>query len=89
MIILYSHFRLMIAVDQLNKALDDQKRQLIMINSKLERLQYAPPHNAYMEHSSSVMGAITRNLPQPMVIRALAYAFAALLVSLCLKWLLH
>lgn len=77
----------MLAVDQLNTALDDHKRQLVMINAKLERLQYAPPHPA--EHSSSLLGVITRTIPQPLVIRALAYAFAALLVSLCLKWLLH
>ncbi|XP_075148470.1 oxysterol-binding protein-related protein 8 isoform X6 [Haematobia irritans] len=79
--------KLMLAVDQLNNALDDHKRQLVMINAKLERLQYAPPHNT--EHSSSFWGVITRTIPQPLVIRALAYAFAALLVSLCLKWLLH
>ncbi|XP_013118602.2 oxysterol-binding protein-related protein 8 isoform X7 [Stomoxys calcitrans] len=79
--------KLMLAVDQLNNALDDHKRQLVMINAKLERLQYAPPHHT--EHSSSFWGVITRTIPQPLVIRALAYAFAALLVSLCLKWLLH
>ncbi|XP_058984641.1 oxysterol-binding protein-related protein 8 isoform X4 [Musca domestica] len=79
--------KLMLAVDQLNNALDDHKRQLVMINAKLERIQYAPPHHT--EHSSSVWGVITRSIPQPLVIRALAYAFAALLVSLCLKWLLN
>ncbi|XP_073815265.1 oxysterol-binding protein-related protein 8 isoform X8 [Musca autumnalis] len=79
--------KLMLAVDQLNSALDDHKRQLVQINTKLERLQYAPPH--HNEHSSSVWGVITRSIPQPLVIRALAYAFAALLVSLCLKWLLY
>lgn len=77
----------MLAVDQLNNALDDHKRQLVMINAKLERIQYAPPHHT--EHSSSVWGVISRSIPQPLVIRALAYAFAALLVSLCLKWLLN
>lgn len=77
----------MLAVDQINKSLDDHKRQLVMINSKLERLQYAP-HNANNQ-SSTFMGVITSTLPQSLVIRALAYAFAALLVSLCLKRLLY
>ncbi|XP_037819009.1 oxysterol-binding protein-related protein 8 isoform X3 [Lucilia sericata] len=76
--------KLMLAVDQINKSLDDHKRQLLLINSKLERLQYAP-HNASTQSHSSLWSA----LPQSLVIRASAYAFAALLVSLCLKWLLY
>lgn len=74
----------MLAVDQINKSLDDHKRQLMLINSKLERLQYAP-HNVNLQSRSSFLSA----LPQSLVIRASAYAFAALLVSLCLKWLLY
>ncbi|XP_065371666.1 oxysterol-binding protein-related protein 8 isoform X2 [Calliphora vicina] len=77
--------KLMLAVDQVNKSLDDHKRQLVLINSKLERLQYAPHNTNTQSHSSSLLGA----LPQSMLIRASAYAFAALLVSLCLKWLLY
>lgn len=74
----------MLAVDQVNKSLDDHKRQLVLINSKLERLQYAP-HHANTQSHTTLLGA----LPQSLVIRALAYAFAAVLVSLCLKWLLY
>lgn len=81
--------RLMLAVDQINKSLDDHKRQLVMMNTKLERLQYAPQNANMHGQSSSLFGAITSTVPQSVVIRALAYAFAALLVSLCLKWLLY
>ncbi|KAI8130644.1 Oxysterol-binding protein-related protein 8 [Lucilia cuprina] len=72
--------KLMLAVDQINKSLDDHKRQLLLINSKLERLQYAP-HNASTQSHSSLWSA----LPQSLVIRASAYAFAAF-YRFCCYW---
>lgn len=83
-------FRLMQSIDQVNRSLDENMRQLLLINAKLERLQYAP---AQVQSSSSFIASglnlVEDSRPNENTHRILMYIVTGFLISYFLKWLFY
>lgn len=76
--------QLALAVDQVNRVLEQHTRQLNEISQRLERMQYAPsPSNMSMQSQHLWGGGVS----QSTVIKSLLYALIGLVVSLILRWL--
>ncbi|XP_055908551.1 oxysterol-binding protein-related protein 8 isoform X2 [Eupeodes corollae] len=67
------------SVEQVNKTLQEHSSQLKMIQSTLERVQYAP-----VQRPSSLMSS---SISQSTVIKCLVFLFVGIAVSVFFKWL--
>lgn len=72
------------AVDQVNRVLEQHTRQLNEISQRLERMQYSPPPSSMSAHSLHMLGG---GVSQSTVIKSLIYALIGLAFSLVLRWL--
>lgn len=76
--------QLALAVDQVNRVLEQHTRQLNEISQRLERMQYSPPPSSMSAHSLHMLGG---GVSQSTVIKSLIYALIGLAFSLVLRWL--
>ncbi|XP_032576174.1 oxysterol-binding protein-related protein 8 isoform X2 [Drosophila sechellia] len=76
--------QLTLAVDQVNRVLEQHTRQLNEISRRLERMQYSPPPSNMSAHSLHMLGG---GVSQSTVIKSLIYALIGLAFSLILRWL--
>nr|NP_001189251.1 Oxysterol-binding protein-related protein 8, isoform K [Drosophila melanogaster]NP_001189252.1 Oxysterol-binding protein-related protein 8, isoform L [Drosophila melanogaster]ADV37342.1 Oxysterol-binding protein-related protein 8, isoform K [Drosophila melanogaster]ADV37343.1 Oxysterol-binding protein-related protein 8, isoform L [Drosophila melanogaster] len=76
--------QLALAVDQVNRVLEQHTRQLNEISQRLERMQYSPPPSSMSAHSLHMLGG---GVSQSTVIKSLIYALIGLAFSLILRWL--
>ncbi|XP_033167785.1 oxysterol-binding protein-related protein 8 isoform X2 [Drosophila mauritiana] len=76
--------QLTLAVDQVNRVLEQHTRQLNEISQRLERMQYSPPPSNMSAHSLHMLGG---GVSQSTVIKSLIYALIGLAFSLILRWL--
>ncbi|EDX12243.1 GD19346 [Drosophila simulans] len=76
--------KLTLAVDQVNRVLEQHTRQLNEISQRLERMQYSPPPSNMSAHSLHMLGG---GVSQSTVIKSLIYALIGLAFSLILRWL--
>ncbi|KAH8336601.1 hypothetical protein KR074_011993 [Drosophila pseudoananassae] len=76
--------QLALAVDQVNRVLEQHTRQLNEISQRLERIQYAPTSSNMSMQSQHLWGG---GVSQSTVVKSLLYAVIGLVVSLILRWL--
>lgn len=86
-------FRLAQSIDQVNRALDENMRQLLLINARLERLQYGPSGPGSSGYASSLNSsgiALALDATQHITFhRIVLYVLAGLFISYILRWLLY
>ncbi|XP_070138356.1 oxysterol-binding protein-related protein 8 isoform X2 [Drosophila bipectinata] len=76
--------QLALAVDQVNRVLEQHTRQLNEISQRLERIQYAPTSSNMSMQSQHLWGG---GVSQSTVFKSLIYAVIGLVASLILRWL--
>ncbi|XP_037949881.1 oxysterol-binding protein-related protein 8 isoform X1 [Teleopsis dalmanni] len=84
--------RLATSLDQVNRTLEENSRQLRIIELKLERMEYAPPFTTWKNPTetdvavSKLMRGLPSTVPQSSVVKAVAYGVISVICYVILKW---
>lgn len=80
-------FRLASAIEKMNHTLEEQTKQLRVIQTNLERIHYNPRLMAPMTSSGRYADIVQHTVPQTVVIKSMVYAFVGLAACFVMKWM--
>ncbi|XP_012159307.1 oxysterol-binding protein-related protein 8 isoform X3 [Ceratitis capitata] len=77
--------RLATAIEKMNHTLEEQTKQLRLIQTNLDRLHYNP--RLMVPPSGRFSDMVPRTVPQTVVIKSMVYAFVGLAACFVMKWM--
>ncbi|XP_069961978.1 oxysterol-binding protein-related protein 8 isoform X5 [Bactrocera oleae] len=79
--------KLVSAIEKMNHTLEEQTKQLRVIQTNLERIHYNPRLMAPTTSTGRYADIVPRTVPQTVVIKSMVYAFVGLAACFVMKWM--
>uniref|UniRef100_A0A0K8VYP2 Oxysterol-binding protein n=1 Tax=Bactrocera latifrons TaxID=174628 RepID=A0A0K8VYP2_BACLA len=79
--------KLVSAIEKMNHTLEEQTKQLRVIQTNLERIHYNPRLMAPSTSTGRYADIVPRTVPQTVVIKSMVYAFVGLAACFVMKWM--
>uniref|UniRef100_A0A0A1X087 Oxysterol-binding protein n=1 Tax=Zeugodacus cucurbitae TaxID=28588 RepID=A0A0A1X087_ZEUCU len=79
--------RLATAIEKMNHTLEEQTKQLRLIQTNLERMHYNPRLMGSSTAGGRYADIVPRTVPQTVVIKSMVYAFVGLAACFVMKWM--